>query len=344
MNELKNVAIKTRFPLAPFTTFRIGGPARFFIEATTEEEARAAMLFARAHNLPLFPLGAGSNVLVPDEGVAGVVLRLALREISFETAGDDELLVAGAGTPWEEVVAAAGERSIFGIENLAGIPGTIGGAAVQNIGAYGAELSEVFEYADVIDSLSGKRRRIGRSEAAFAYRSSFFKEHRELIIVRVALRLAKFARVNVGYPDLAQALASGTPLTTPLEVARMVRAIRTAKLPSLAEEGTAGSFFKNPLLSHEHAAALASRFPGLPVFPQAGDCTKVSLAWILDHVLALKGHARGRVRLYEKQPLIMVAERSATSAEVDALASEVRDRVCAATGITIEREVETFGR
>ncbi|MHB0865980.1 MAG: UDP-N-acetylmuramate dehydrogenase [Minisyncoccota bacterium] len=336
--------VEENVPLAPFTTFRIGGPAQVFIEAGSEEEILTTLALAREGGLPLYVLGAGSNMLVPDEGVAGVVLRLALREISFETAGDDELLVAGAGTPWEEVVAAAGERSIFGIENLAGIPGTVGGAAVQNIGAYGAELSEVFEYADVIDSTTGKVRRIGRSEAAFAYRSSFFKEHRELIIVRVALRLAKFARVNVGYPDLAQALASGMPLTTPLEVARTVRAIRTTKLPSLAEEGTAGSFFKNPLLSHERAAALASRFPGLPVFPQAGDCTKVSLAWILDHVLALKGHARGRVRLYEKQPLIMVAERDATSAEVDALASEVHDRVCEATSITIEREVETFGR
>ena len=131
-------------PLAPFTTFRIGGPARFFIEATTEEEVEKARGEAARHALPLIPLGGGSNILVSDEGVEGVVLKMALRGIAFEKDGDDTLVVAGAGTPWEEVVDATVAQGVFGIENLAGIPGTIGGAAVQNIGAYGAELAGIF--------------------------------------------------------------------------------------------------------------------------------------------------------------------------------------------------------
>lgn len=329
--------------LAPFTTFHIGGPARVVVEAYSEEDIRASLALASKEGLLISVLGAGSNVLVPDAGIEGVVVRIALSDISFEDAGRDDLLVAGAGAYWENIVDAATERGVFGIENLAGIPGMLGGAVVQNIGAYGTELSRVFEYADCIDTATGEKRRVTRAEASFAYRTSFFKSHRELIIVRVALRLAKQAQLDTTYADVARAQASGTPLATPLEVARAIRAIRAEKFPRSAEEGTAGSFFKNPSVSHEQAAELCGRFPGLPTFPQEDDSVKVSLAWILDHVLSLKGYAKGRVRLYEKQPLIIVAQSGATAAEVDALATDVCARVLAATNIAIEREVETFG-
>lgn len=176
-------------PLAPFTTFHIGGPARVFIEAHTEEEVRDAAAYAREKNLPLYPLGAGSNLLVPDAGVDGVVVKMALGDIEFERSGDDMLLIAGAGALWEKIVDAASQRGLYGVENLAGIPGAIGGASVQNIGAYGAELADVFAYADCINSTTGARERIARADAAFAYRASFFKAHREYIIVRVAVRL-----------------------------------------------------------------------------------------------------------------------------------------------------------
>lgn len=337
------MTIHEHISLAPFTTFRIGGPARAFAEAHTEEDIQTAIAFAHERGLPLYALGAGSNVLVPDAGVEGVVLRVCVGGLSFEDAGDSELLIGGAGMPWEEVVDAAAERGVFGIENLAGIPGTLGGAAVQNIGAYGAELSTVFAYADVIDGTTGEVRRIASSEAAFAYRTSLFKEHRELVIVRVALRLAKQAPLNIAYADLARVQAAGASLASSADVAREVRAIRAGKFPSLAEEGTAGSFFKNPIIPAEQALALAQRFPGLPMFPQDGDKTKVSLAWLLDHALSLKGYAHGAVRLYEKQPLVMVAHDGATADDVDAFAKQVSERVFAETGVMVEREVETFG-
>lgn len=335
--------LQENVPLAPFTTFRIGGRARVFVEALTHEDILIALASAHEHDLPLYVLGAGSNVLIPDDGIEGVVLRVLLRDISFQDDVCSELLIAGAGLLWEDAVSAASERGLFGIENLAGIPGTMGGAAVQNIGAYGAELKDVFEYADVIDSTSGEARRIMRDEAEFEYRSSFFKKHRELIVVRVALSLKKQSHPNTTYADIARAQASGTPLVTPIDVVRVVRAIRAGKFPDLSKEGTAGSFFKNPLLSSEHAEKLGEQFSGLPMFPQADGRVKVSLAWILDHVLSLKGYARSHVRLYENQPLVVVAHFGARAAEVDALASEVSERVFEATGITIEREVETFG-
>lgn len=340
--------VSTNVPLAPLTTLGVGGAARFFIEAHAEDDIREAAALARQKNLPLFALGAGSNILVPDVGIEGVVLKMSLRNIEVEEDGNDILLIAGAGVLWEDIVDAAVAHSVFGIENLAGIPGSVGGAAVQNIGAYGAELADTFEYADSIDSTTGMKRRIVRADAAFAYRTSTFKKNRAHIITRVALRLTKRAVPNIAYADLERARAEGTPLSTPLEIARAVRSIRALKFPQNRGEGTAGSFFKNPVVDGETLARLRVQYPGMPVYPvSAGGGSasggKVSLAWLLDHALSLKGFSRGAARLYEKQPLIIVARAGARARDVDTLADLVEERVFAATGIRIEREVETFG-
>jgi UDP-N-acetylmuramate dehydrogenase len=331
MNSKENV------PLASHTTFGVGGSARFFVEANTEEEIEEAIAFAREKKMPMFVLGNGSNVLVPDAGVEGVVLKLKNNKIAFESNGDT-LLIADAGTQWEQIVDAVTEQNLFGIENLAGIPGTMGGAAVQNIGAYGAELSEVFEYADVVDTKTGDKKRVNKKEVEFAYRTSFFKMHRELIVTRVALSLARQGTPNLNYPDL-----KGMMIKTPAEIARAIRTIRANKFPMNTEEGTAGSFFKNPIISRELADSLAARFVGLPVFPQENNTAKISLAWLLDHALGLKGFSRGNVRLYERQPIVIVASTGATATEVDSFAEEIKKRVYEGTSIMIEREVETFG-
>ncbi len=328
--------------LAPYTTFGIGGPAAAYLEVRTDDEIKAALAYARERGLCVRVLGAGSNLLVPDEGIKAVVLRIVPDEVSFEEKDSETLLITSAGLPWERAVDAAASEGLYGIELLAGIPGTIGGGAVQNIGAYGAELSAVFAYADTIDLRSGERRRVSREEAAYGYRTSYFKNHRELIITRVALGLSRTPRSAPDYPDIARARETGVPLGTPREIASAVRQIRRAKFPRLEEEGTAGSFFKNLVVRETQAAALKERFPELPVFPQEDGMAKVSLAWILDHALGLKGYAIGAARLFEKQPLVLVARRGASSADVDLLARDVQARVHAATGIMIEREVETF--
>jgi len=344
-SDLKRIprGLTSNVLLAQFTTFNIGGQARFFIEVHTEEEIQKAIVHARDHNLPLYPFGAGSNLLVPDAGVEGVVMKMALDDIAFENDGDEMLLIAGAGTPWEKIVDTASEQNLFGIENLAGIPGTIGGASVQNIGAYGAELADSFEYADVINAKNGERRRIEKTEAEFAYRTSFFKTHREIIVMRVALRLSKQGVPNLNYPDLVRAQAEGTLLNTPAEISQAIRAIRAKKFPYKSGEGTAGSFFKNPIISRGLADSLAERFSGLVVFPQEENMVKISLAWLLDHALSLKGFSKGRVRLYEEHPLVIVASSGATASDVDAFANEIAKRVFDMTGIEIEREVEAFG-
>lgn len=330
-------------PLAPLTTLGVGGEARFFIEAHSEKDIEEAAAYARERRLPLFPLGGGSNLLVPDEGVEGVVVKVAINDVVFEDAGVETLVIAGAGARWEDIVDCAAERGLFGIENLAGIPGTVGGAAVQNIGAYGAELASVFAYADAVDSTTGLSRRVAGNEAAFGYRTSLFKKDRSLIVTRAAFRLRARGTPDISYPDLLRAQAEGVPLSAPSEIAAAVRAIRAKKFPNSAEEGTAGSFFKNPVIPRDLADALAERFPGVPAFPQKGGTVKISLAWLLDHALSLKGFSKGAARLYEKHPLVIVARTRARAEDVDALAHEVSARVFAETGISIEREVETFG-
>lgn len=334
--------VRENVPLAPYTTFHLGGPARFFIEAKTREEVEAARVFAHERKLPLMVLGGGSNLLVPDEGVPAVVLRFTGDSISFEEQEGAVRCIAEAGARWDDVVTLSGARGLWGIENLAGIPGTVGGAAVQNIGAYGGELSETFEYAEVLDRETGAYARIEREAARFGYRTSIFKQSRKYVLLRIGLLLRTSGAPNLSYRDLERAKESGVPLASPPEIARAVRAIRAEKFPDLSKEGTAGSFFENPSLLPEQAASLLARFPELPHFPQKDGRVKIAIAWILDNVLHMKGTALGGARPFEKHALVLVARAGARATDVDALAHDIAERVHALTGITLTREVETF--
>lgn len=331
-------------PLREHTTLRVGGTADFYSEIDSSRDLEEVCEFAREQNLPVLILGRGSNLLVSDEGVRAVVVKPSATKHTEIEQTDSLLIEADAGASWEEIVKAASAYGVFGVENLAAIPGSVGGAVVQNIGAYGAELSSVFSYAEVIDITTGESLRIEKAEARFGYRTSIFKERPELLIMRVGLSLSKTAQPNLVYADVVRAQASGTPLNTPEEIANAIRVIRSKKFPDLTQEGTAGSFFKNPVVSQEIAHALTERFKGLPAYPQSTDAVKVSLAWILDNVLNLKGYSRGPVRLYEEQPLVIVTSNGATSHDVESFAEEIATRVQKEIGITIEREVETFNR
>jgi UDP-N-acetylmuramate dehydrogenase len=339
-------------PLSSRTTFRIGGPARYLITASTEDDVRAARAFAREKGLPWTAVAGGSNVLAGDAGYEGVIITPELRDdeyaLSFVDDGGGVLLVGGAGHGWDAVVDAAASRGLWGIENLAGIPGTLGAAPVQNIGAYGAELRDVLAWVEALDE-SGAVHRLQNEECSFGYRESRFKRDPSLTIMKVALRLSRAPAPRLSYKDLAAKAAAGAPLTTPAEVGSAVRSIRAGKFPDLREWGTAGSFFKNPVIPDETYAALRGRYPDLPGFPHQQDgglrkstMVKVPLAFILDRVLGLRGHALGAARLFEKQPLVIVAARGANAHEVEALAYDVAARVRDAVGIDIEREVRSL--
>ena len=341
--------IETDIPLAPLITFKIGGRAKFFACAKSVEDIREALRFVRGELPPLplgegggegpgtklFVLGGGSNTLFSDSGFNGLVLKIELRGIEFR--GD--LLIASAGEFWDDVVAESARRNLHGLENLSGIPGTVGAAPVQNIGAYGAEVADTIAWVEVLDTRDDTIKIFSREACAFEYRTSVFKkESPRYVILRVAFRLSEKNAPNLSYKDLREAFANDAA-PTPQQIHEKILAIRAEKFPDLAREGTAGSFFLNPIVSASEATRIAVFLPGVPQFPQPDGSVKVSLAYMLDKGLGLKGFRIGAARLFEKQPLVMVADFGASSRDVQTLCEEVQKKVFDAYEISIEPEV-----
>lgn len=330
--------IQENIPLAPLTTFRIGGPAKFFARVSNEVELEEALAFAAARSLDIFFLGGGSNLLVSDEGFDGLVIKIEIMSVLRE--GD--AYVAGAGESWDALCERTGTDGLWGIENLSGIPGTVGGAVVQNIGAYGAALSQTLEWVDVYDTHARAVRRLGAAELSLGYRDSIFKkEDGRYAVLRAKLALLSRAAPNTSYRDLSERFAGHIPSLK--EMREAVLSIRAAKFPDLAKEGTAGSYFKNPIVPQEEAERLAARYPGLPLFamPEARG-SKLPIAWILDHALGVRGYRLGEARLFERQPLVIAATRSARASDVRALAAFVKKKIKEETGIDIEEEVRAL--
>jgi UDP-N-acetylmuramate dehydrogenase len=325
------MTIEENIPLAPLTTFKIGGPARFFVRAASLEDLKKSLDFARDKHLAVLVLGGGSNILVDDKGFDGLVIKIEIQGIE-ERNGE---IVAGAGEEWDALVQFAIGKNLWGIENLSGIPGSVGGAPVQNIGAYGAEIKDTLTWVEVFDTSSDSLKQISHQECGFEYRSSSFRKNPgRCVITRVCLTLHKDGEPNLSYKDLRELQNPTLP-----EVREAVLKIRSKKFPDLAVEGTGGSFFLNPILPKTRADELVKKFPELPHFP-AGDGVKISLAWLLDHALNLKGLAVLGARLFEHQPLVIAARRGTRASEVRALALQVKNRVKDELGIEIEPEVQ----
>lgn len=332
--------VETSVPLARYTTLKVGGPAQYLATCENVEDIRAGIALAQEHGIPFAPLGEGSNVLANDAGYTGVVL--SMRIPGLEVIEEDEivLLTAGAGVNWDAFVQEAADRGLWGVENLAGIPGTVGAAPVQNIGAYGMELKDTLVSVEAYDTVTGEVVTFPNEECAFGYRDSRFKRDPRHIITRVTFRLRKQGAPSVAYADLARLAESGTDLSSPEAIGAAVRQVRSRKFPDLSEWGTAGSFFKNPVVSQEVYGRLLEQYPDLPSYPAAGG-VKIPLAFVLDRVLGLRGHTEGNVSLFVEQPLVLVA-RKASAKEIDAFATGIASRVYDATGIRIEREVRDF--
>ncbi|HEU0081129.1 MAG TPA: UDP-N-acetylmuramate dehydrogenase [Candidatus Paceibacterota bacterium] len=337
-------------PLAPYTTFKVGGAARFFCVAASEGELREALEYARERQIQTFILGGGSNVLVSDEGFQGLVIKLETKGVSYEIGLDSGVLVtASAGEAWDGLVAETVERGYWGLENLSAIPGTVGAAAAGNIGAYGVEVKDVIESVAAIHRDTLETRAFSSAECRFAYRDSFFKskEGSRYIILSVAFRLSSVPRPNLSYKDLAERFAGQTSFSAShqADIRKAVIDIRAAKFPDYLPEspiGTAGSFWKNPVIDAARFRELKARYPDLPSFPVQEGKVKVPLAYILDKVCGLKGYARGHVGLFKNQPLVLVAEKGATAAEIDVFAENIASLILEKTEIEIAREVGSF--
>ena len=347
MQYNRGMDIQENVLLAPLTTFQIGGPAQYFVTAQSIEDIQAGLKFAKEKELKVFILGGGSNLLVDDKGYDGLVIKVELKGIHIEEGQEGtKVMVAASGEGWDALVERAVTEQLWGIENLSGIPGTVGGAVVQNIGAYGAALSETLLWVEALDSAFGEVKKFTNAECAFDYRDSFFKHHSELIVLRAAFALTTTPTPNISYKDLAK-LFNDLPTgqagsSVDIHAVReAVLHIRKGKFPDLAVEGTAGSFFKNPILTVAEADELKATYPELPIFamPETAG-VKVPLAWLLDNVLKLKGASVGGARLFEKQPLVIAAKRNTSSSEVQALAEKVLHEVKNKFNLDVEAEVK----
>ncbi len=323
-------------PLKDLTTFHIGGPARAFVRVSRVEDL-ASLDFTRDK---YFILGGGSNVLFADQGFPGTVYKIELKGISLQGS----TLVVGAGEEWDTLVERAIKEKLWGLENLSGIPGTVGGAVAGSIGAYGQSLSQTCQWVEAFNIKTGETEHFGNAECEFGYRESRFSLGRSTstgeaeggyVIVRAAFELSTTAKPDLTYKDL-----QGVEPTL-LSIRDAVLSIRKNKFPDLSQEGTAGSFFKNPILPTEEAKILQEKYPDMPVFvmPETSGI-KVPLAWLLDHVLKLKGVRVGRARLFEKQPLVVVAQRGCLASDVILLKEIVEKKVFDAFGFKIQSEVK----
>jgi UDP-N-acetylmuramate dehydrogenase len=344
-------------PLAPYTTFRIGGPARFFCEVEDEAEVAEAVSFAKQRGLPLFVLGGGSNLLVSDAGFDGVVLRVGVPVAKGEHRdGESVLLVVGAGENWDDVVLYAVDHGYAGIECLAGIPGDVGGTPVQNVGAYGQEVAETIVQVRAYDLETGTFVDLDHEACRFGYRRSLFNAEARgrYIVTAVTYKLRPGGEPALRYADVKRHFAAqferGEKLSL-RQVYEAVRSIREQKGMLVGQGGpdgrSAGSFFKNPVVPSEALPQIALKAEcdseKVPQFPAGDGKVKLAAAWLVEQAGFHKGFAMGRAAISSRHTLALVNLGDATAAELIALRDAVMTAVKNKFGIQLEQEPVMLG-
>jgi UDP-N-acetylmuramate dehydrogenase len=332
-------------PLVARNTFRVPARAELLIEARDRAALDEMFGYASLRTGPLMVLGEGSNLLLAGDP-AGPIVSIALREISILRRDDDSALVrADAGANWNDLVHWTLGHGLEGLENLALIPGNVGAAPIQNIGAYGAEVEEYIETVEAWDRHSGELLRLSRSECGFAYRDSRFKRETDRwVVVAVEFRLPFSHPLRLDYAGVREELAA-MRVETPraAHVAEAVTRIRTRKLPNPAVIGNAGSFFKNPLIAADVAASLKSEHTALPVFPAAdASQRKLSAAWMIE-ACGWKGHRDGDAGVSAQHALVLVNHGGATGAQLLDLARRIAASVRERFGVALEPEPRIVG-
>ena len=340
--------IQENVPLAPLTTLGVGGRARFFVRAESVRVVEEAVAFARGRELPLFVLGGGSNLLISDRGWDGLVLQVGILGADERLEQSKVVFEAGAGVDWDAFVAHCVAANCGGIECLSGIPGSVGGTPVQNVGAYGQEVSETIISVLAFDLGANGVRELKAVECGFSYRASIFNgsQRGRYIILRVTYQLSPGGRPSLRYADLQKYFAGqdGTPSLS--EIRDAVRTIRASKGMLLTlgdpDSRSAGSFFKNPVLSasqHEDLIRRAAkRGLEVPSYPALAQQRKVSAAWLVENSGFQKGYANGNTGISSKHALAIVNRGGATAADILALKDEIQARVEQVWGIRLEPE------
>ncbi len=340
--------------LAPFTTFGIGGPARWFVVARNEDEIAEAALWARDREVPLFVLGGGSNLLVSDAGFDGLVLRVGMRGVSAIEESGQRIYRVAAGEDWDTFVERVVQENCAGIECLAGIPGTVGGTPVQNVGAYGQEVATSIERVRAFDLCDHAFVEFAAAECGFAYRRSRFnsEDRGRYLVTRVEYRLTPGGAPTVRYADLQREFPEGSHPTVS-EVATAIRRVRQSKGMLLVDGDpdchSAGSFFKNPVVSEEEVQHIASvsgaeppRFPAGPG-PENQGRVKVPAAWLIEQAGFSKGYSLGAAGISSRHTLALVNRGGATAAEILTLAGRIKSVVESRFRISLEMEPALVG-
>jgi UDP-N-acetylmuramate dehydrogenase len=361
------MTIHENVPLAPLTTLQVGGSARYFAEAKREDDVREAVEFAKTRSLPLFILGSGSNVVIADSGWPGLALKIAIGGITTpatsDTAGKAVLFSVGAGVDWDDFVAQAVTQNCAGIECLSGIPGSVGATPVQNVGAYGQEVSATIESVRALDLKEDRIVALPNPACGFRYRSSIFNnnERDRYIILRVNYRLKRGGPPSLKYTDLQKYFAEKTKpdnksadkKTPPslAETREAVREIRRSKgmliVPHDPDSQSAGSFFKNPILSESQFKDLAERAAAqahdLPHYPALDAQHKISAAWLVEHSGFSKGYSLGAVGISSKHALALINRGEAKASDILHLKDEIQAAVQKTWGINLEPEPVLVG-
>ena len=340
--------IQENVPLAPLTTFQVGGSARYFAEAKTIGEVQESLAYAGTRELPLLVLGGGSNLLISDRGWPGLVLRMGITGIEERTEGNKAHFQVGAGEEWDRFVALAVAHHYAGVECLSGIPGSAGATPVQNVGAYGQEVSETIQSVLTLDQKDGQLRELCNEACGFRYRTSIFNasQRGRFIIVRVTYALTMDGKPHIEYADLQRYFADRTVTPSLEETREAVLRIRAAKgmliTPGAEDCRSAGSFFKNPVLSPEQYDDVAKRaaIKGLevPSYPALAAQKKISAAWLVEHSGFDKGYVSGHAAISRKHTLAIVNRGGATAADILALKNAIQQRVEEAWGVHLEPE------
>jgi UDP-N-acetylmuramate dehydrogenase len=341
-------------PLAPYTTFQIGGPARWFAEAANEDDIAAGVAFAAERHLPLFVLGGGSNLLVSDAGFSGLVLRIALEGISSAQENGRVIVSSAAGEDWDGLVAYAVGTGYAGIECLSGIPGTVGGTPVQNVGAYGQEVSQTIVMVRAFDRTTGKFVDLSSAACGFSYRRSIFNtvQKERYIVSRVDYALHENAPANFVYADLARYFAAQNQTAPTLaEVREAVRTIRAQKgmllVAGNSDCRSAGSFFKNPIVAVSVLDSLSEELRvekrSIPAYPAQNGEVKLSAAWLIERAGFQKGYVLGNAGISSRHTLALINRGGASAAEIVALRNQVTAAVASRFAVRLEPEPVWLG-
>lgn len=334
MNIQENISLK------PFNTFGIAKKARFFTLADSLESLKQALTWAKSNHQNVLVLGGGSNILLISD-FEGLVIKVELKGIQTVREDEDHIWVkVGAGEVWHDWVMYSIAQNWAGLENLSLIPGTVGASPMQNIGAYGVEIKEVFENLEALDRTSLRIKTFSSDDCGFGYRESVFKHQLkdQYVICSVTFKLKKSPVFKVEYGAIQDVLKEkGVEKLSLRSVSDAVISIRKSKLPDPAQIGNAGSFFKNPTINSDHFEKLKAQFPSLPGYP-SGEGVKVSAGWLIEQA-GWKGKRIGDVGVHEKQALVLVNYGEGDGAAIQDLSKQVQESVKAKFGIELSPEV-----